>query len=370
MLFPDAGAVSFRAMACGGLPDDWMERAKAARLVVPVADSGDGDSVKAVNGWSGPRFAGDAEISGSAMAGWIVLSFVSAARVVPAGLLAREVAIEEMAALKASGRGWLKRAERAEIKAEVFARLLWEMPWNYRSLWIAVPEGSGAAGVAFSSALSESDADRLSLAWRNTFSTEIEPLTDEAEALVARVKLADLPAVRYAPGANEVMFCESLGADFLTWLWCRAEMGLPLAKIRNAVIEGLVEEPLTLVLDGNGCKRTVLAKGNVMGAQETKAALMAGKKLAKCKLSLVREGGAPMSFQVDSSLAVRGLRPPKEPGVLSPAERVGARMLAVTDCYAALRAALRAFLKVRTSDMWEAEREQVQMWIQIRKVAG
>jgi hypothetical protein len=370
MLVPESGALSFRALACAGLPDDWRERAEAGRLVLPADSAAKGGSAAvAVAGWSGPRYAGDGDFAGCVFGEWILLAYVTAARSVPAGLLARDVAIEEVAEMKALGRGWLKRAERAVIRKNVLARLQGEMPWNFRAIWIAVRADAGNV-LAFCSALSDADADRLALAWRNTFGTEIEPMSDQAEALVRKVKLADLRAVRFAPGPNETMFCESVGADFLTWVWCRAEVGLPLAVIGQQAVEAKIEDPLMLVLDGNGCRRTVLTKGNVMGAMETRAALMAGKKLARCKLTLVLEGSEPMGFTVDASLAVRSLKPPPAPDLIAPGERLGRRLQAAAECYGVLRECFGEFLRVRTGELWDLVRDEIQRWIELRKVTG
>ena len=84
----------------------------------------------------------------------------------------------------------------------------------------------------------------------------------------------------------------AIGRDFLTWLWFYSETESTIKVEPHGEFEVLVEAPLLFVADeGQGAGESTVKKGDSpTRSAEAKAALAAGKKLKKAKLTITRGG--------------------------------------------------------------------------------
>ena len=128
----ESGSVSFRMLELPrAFPKDWAEKF-AAKKAGPLDAVGAGES----RGWVTGRHLLDAHITEDTAlhAGWVRLALRQAERKVPAALLKAECRMEELAALAAEGKAYLKAKQRAEIRQSVTERLLPNMPPQLRAI--------------------------------------------------------------------------------------------------------------------------------------------------------------------------------------------------------------------------------------------
>jgi hypothetical protein len=95
-----------------------------------------------------------------------------------------------------------------------------------------------------------------------------------------------------SPAKPESSFSEeSLGRDYLLYLWYLSESGKTIETADYGEFEVMLEAPLSLSGDGDdpGAGEAIIKKGDspIRGA-EVKAALSVGKKLRKAKLTFTR----------------------------------------------------------------------------------
>jgi hypothetical protein len=384
----ERGPINLRVMASGAaLPPHWLDCVNQQ----PFVCGNSGTPSSGMSGWCGPRYLGDLDVSQCDRKPWVHLMRVRAARAIPVGLLKHELAQEELAEMAARGVARLNAKARADVRRRVVERLQPEMPLNYKAIEFATaitpltsPIFSGGPAEdaindkapswlfrpVLTSAVGDSEADAGSKAWFQTFGERLHVVDFTTLMVALGVMTANLKASRFAPGPAETMFVESIGADFLTWLWYRSEMALPIGTHGDA--EALIEGPLVFKHDGAGSFSTTVARGDVLAAGETKAALLAGKKLVRARLSLA-VGGEAFAATIDDGFALRSVKLPRATTcrTMSAGEALNARATAICRMYFALVHSFVAFLSLRRSDeRWESERDGIQTWIEIRRTAG
>ena len=155
---------------------------------------------------------------------------------------------------------------------------------------------------------------------------------------------------------------DSLGLEFLTWLWWRSETSSP--SFRHPDGEEVYvhfDEHLEFRGERSAARRAVLRAGMPAASMEARAALRSGKTLATARVLLARAEDEVRFTLRAETLDVSGLRLPAPEG-----ETRDARLLASLEMqdrfFEDLDLCLLAFLRVRCGPEWEAEAERIRMW--------
>jgi hypothetical protein len=160
------------------------------------------------------------------------------------------------------------------------------------------------------------------------------------------------------------------GHEFMTWLWHRSEENpdkVPAGK--EGTVGVLVEGPLTLVMEGGGAHEISLRKGNPTQSAEAKSCLLAGKKLRKATLTLVR-GEITWRLSLDGeTFAVRSLKPVTPEGNLDAVSRFQDRMQQIETVSRILIGLFESFAEERRNpDVWKKRVQKMRSWIRERNV--
>ena len=287
------------------------------------------------------------------------------AKKVPPALLRAHCYMEEMAERQASGREFLKREEKKQIKEEVQERLLGMVPPSLRSYPVVYSTLENCWWTAITSDLV---GDLFMELVHSSLESRIEWIGPEELALAAIGPdgLRDLRPVSFAlnntAGQPEGDALADLGPDFLTWLWYRTEIEGPAFELGElGTVEVLIEDDLSLEGEQGVARRSSVKSGLPTHSAEAKAALSVGKKLCRCRWG-VTQGDDVWMGQFDArGFVTRGLKIPsgtayQEGGVLE--SRMG-----LVERYWALKSALfEQFLKERTGQ-WAATVEDMKKWI-------
>jgi len=198
-----------------------------------------------------------------------------------------------------------------------------------------------------------------------------EILTPESAALwVARTDPRDWSPCSYSPEVDAGRVSPLVGHDFMTWLWFQSEQhpdAVPAGA--QGKVGVMLEGPLTLVMEGGGAHETVLRKGNPTVSSEAKACLLAGKKLRKATVNLVR-GESVWRFALDGeTLAFRSLKLVNPEGALDPVSRFQDRMLQLETLTELLLGVYGAFAtERRDAKRWDKTLQAMRAWVEERHV--
>lgn len=355
----ESGSISVRAFYLSRtLPDNHVER--FADHALPSLQSLSTDSI---SGWVTGRHLLDRMIDTSSAyyAGYLRLALVRAERKVPAPLLRAECMMEELAQVQAQDGHPLKRDQRSQIRREVSDRLLPQMPPQLR----AIPITCGRQDdVLFAAATTDAQCDALMLAFGQAVDIELVPLTPESAALRRRaISIRDLAATSLSPECADEEVSDRPGMDFLTWLWFFSETGGGELSTGQGRFGVAIEGPLTFVMEGSGAHETRLRNGSPLQSTEAQVALLSGKKLARARVMLARDGDQ-WSAELDAeSFVMRGLKLPKSED-LDAASRYQVRMLALRAYFEGLLSFYDAFLEERLDPArWVACVGRMRDWV-------
>ncbi|TAN36715.1 MAG: hypothetical protein EPN23_07855 [Verrucomicrobia bacterium] len=305
----ESGSVSFRSFLLPQvLPENVV--ARFAKHALPALEALGADKM---TGWVTGRHLLDRHLTADAAhhGGYLRLTLVTAARKIPAALFRAECKMEELAQLAAHGYDRLSARARSDIREQVTARLLPQMPPQLK----AVPFIAEAAGERlWATALSELQAEDFAMHFNQAAGLNPIPLTPEAAAARRHVDVRQWDVACFSAEAEGEPVSDRVGHDFLTWFWFLAEARRGIVKLPELGEFGLlVEGPLTFVMEGGGAHEIVLRKGEPRVSAEAKAALVAGKKLKRAKLALAR-GDQTWSCTLDAdTFAFRSVKlPPTE----------------------------------------------------------
>lgn len=360
----ESGSVSFRMFYMpGGLPDGHLARFR--ERAAPPIDTLGSDPIR---GWVTSRHLLDRNIveETAYVAGMLRLDLMKAERKIPAALLRAECRMEELAVMESRGWDSLSRKARSEIKAEVTDRLLPTMPPTLTGIPV-VAERDGRMLLA--GAMSEKQHDALLAAYYETAGRGLVPLTPESAAQERlKVDAAHVAPSSFSPECEDSEVSDRMGQDFLTWLWFHSEQREGAVELPGqGTFHAMVEGPLTFVREGNGAHETVLRNGEPRRSQEARAALLAGKKLARAKITLVRGDAQYTATLGADDFAVRSLKLPDTES-LDAAGRFMERMLSVRIFIDALLAYYDAFLQERLSaQRWPPVQRQIHDWVERRE---
>ena len=361
----ESGNVSYRMFYMQPkLSTDHLEKF-ARNALPPIETLGTGDS----SGWVSGRHLLDRNITddNGYVAGYLRLTLCKAERKIPPALLKAECKMEELAEMQARGVAFLKRKEKQDIKKQVTARLLPEMPPTLTGIDFVCERQSD---VLYATATSDKQLDAFSLYFRQTTGVDLIPLTPMTVAAKERkTDLRDLPPTSFSPEQPDEAAEEYIGRDFLTWLWYFAEECGGIASLDFGEYAVMIEGPLSFAYEGNGAHETVLRKGTPVVSAEAKTALTCGKKLKRAKVTFAG-GEHSWSLNLDAdSFVLRGVSLPKNEEVSMDAiSRFQDRVLAIETLRQVITGFYQRFLDERLNEKeWQAIREDIHKWVKKRK---
>lgn len=359
----ESGSISFSMLYYPRrFPADAVERF-AAHAAPPIETL----SREEIHGWVTGRHLLDRRINGDSahFAGYLRLTLMKAVRKIPEALLRAECKMEELAEMEARGSALLPRNVRAEIKKGVVERLLPAMPPTLTGIPI-VYDGSG--DTIYAAATNERQLDALTLALRETLGVSPAPVVPETASLQRRkASIRDLARTSFSPERDDSEASDSIGQDFLTWLWFFSEVRGGLIGTEAGEFGVAIDGPLLFVLEGGGAHEMVLRKGTPLVSSEAKTALLAGKKLRRARITLAR-GEETWAAAVDAeTFTFRGVRLPGGEQV-DPISRFQERMLALDVFRDAFLACFDRFLEERLDEKaWRKTQQEIQRWVSERR---
>ena len=304
----ESGAVSFRVFELvQGLPSDHLE--KFASHAAPGVDLMGSNEI---SGWVSGRHMLDRNITdeNAYYAGYLRLTLMQAKRKIPESYLRAECAVEEYAWLAATGADYVPRKEKMAIKKSVTERLLPTVPPTLKGIPFVYDENDG---LIYAAAPSDKQHDAFFLSFKETTGIALKALDPQWTAFTRKtLDTEDLEAFSFSPECKENEVLNSVGQDFLTWLWFFSEARGGIRSFENIGRFGvIVEGPLTFMSDGDGAHEAVLRNGSPLQSAEAKTSLMCGKKLKRAKITLAREEEVWQCTVDADQFVFRGLKLPK-----------------------------------------------------------
>ena len=307
-----------------------------------------------VSGWTGYRHLLDRKIEPDRIfhGGYLHLNLVRAEKKVNPKLLKAECTMEENVQLEVTGREFLSRKEKTEIRREVHARLLKEAAHVLASDELIVDAGTK---LLFTTAKSETAADRLAVHWRFTVGTALCPWRFEDPCL-------EKP-LTFTPEASSEEPDINPGADFLTWLWWWLEK----EQSPNALTAwGVGDKQIKFSHTCSGAHNVVLSKGCPAKSAEATTCLLEGKKVMELPL-LFADGEQTWEFSLDQALTFKGVRYPDVDG-LDEVSRFQEKVGLMLHLAEAVDALCKVFVDTVITADWETTHVQrFQEWINARK---
>ncbi len=363
----ESGSISCRAFFVPrDLPDNAVEL--FAAHAAPPLDNLKDDPIQ---GWVGGRHLLDRRITdeNAYYAGHLRLTLMQAERKIPPALLKAEQTMEELAQLQATGKQYLNRKEKSEIRQAVVERLLPQMPPQLKGITFV---HSPAERMIYASCVSEKQLDAFQIHFARTVGYALIPAMPADTALRRKsLDVEELAPSSFSPDLDDREVSCVIGEDFLTWLWYMSEMekgAIALEDLGEVAV--LIEGPLTFHMEGDGAHLTVLRKGSPLISAEAKTALLVGKKLRAAKLNMVF-GEEAWSCTLDAEQFVfRGLKLPETEEKLDPISRFQERLTKLdrfTDLFFRL---YDEFLSRRSrAEEWRDEVQRIRKWVSDRQAA-
>ena len=356
----DSGTVSFRLFYLqqaytSAVVEDF------ARRVAPPIDTLDRDPI---SGWVSGRHLFDRDITDEkcVVGPYLHVQLMKAEKKIPASLQRAYQMQEEDIERKARDVEVLSRKAKAEVKARVVAMLQPKMPPTLTSIPIVMDFRND---LLVAGALSDNQIDALCPMFKETVGTLPILLTPETAAIRRKhVNVKNLQPILFSPDeALDPPVEDTLGMDFLTWLWFAWEKEggvyhLPDGREFGVMLEG----PVTFFREGQGAHEVALRNGVPLNSREAGTALYCGKKLKRVKV-VMAQGDSVFSATMDADFAVRGLKLPKgeqdeDAGILEE------RMMMIELFWSAWLTLFDRFLDLRTDPhQWPKALEKMRAWI-------
>lgn len=356
----DSGNLSFRMFYLPeGMPEDAIERfaENAAPSLIALDREG-------ISGWVTGHHLLDREINEDRayMAGYLYLQLMKAELKIPEKLLRAEIKMGELVRLRDEGIDFISHQMRSEIRQEVIDRLLPDMPPTLSEIPIVYDRQEK---ILYAGALTDKQAEALTVIFQKTIGSSLVMLTPETAAMQRRqFSTRDLIPTSFSPECPDEDAGDSLGQDFLTWLWFFVEKQGALATLSDVGQVGIViEGPLTFIRDGGAASVAVLRKGTVLTSAEAKTSLLGGKKLKSAKLSLVRTEEVWTCTLGADEFVFRSLKMPKG-DAKDPESRFHERMLTLTMFRKMFLGLYDRFLELRTDPVkWSQTQKDIHKWV-------
>ena len=347
------------------LPDDFADKF-AARRAAPIESLGaSGTQV----GWANARCLLDSDVSerNATFGGYVHLALRIAERKVQPALLEAECRLEELAAMKAEGKSYLKKKARCEIRAAVLERLLPSAQPSIRSIPFVYEPGSFHAFVGATTA---TQLDLFNSVMVETFGFCGAPSSPETLGdLFKKVSLADMPGSFFSPQKQYDSTPHHPGREFLTWLWFASETSGNRIHVENgSPIVVLVEGPMRFFNEGNGAFSAVISKGVPENSAEAKSCLMANKKLKQARVVFCRNEETQWRFTLSADdFAVKGMKLPQTESI-DAVSRFQERMAFLEEWRNDFALIFNSYLDIRTdSRAWQLEVARIREWIESKQ---
>ena len=351
----ESGSLAVRMFYLGhAMPQDAVARF-AKHAAPPLKSIG----TEVAQGWVGGRHLLDVPITddNAVYGGYLRLVLMKAERKVPTSLLRAECMLEEVAWMRAENKPFVDRKTRSDIRKQVLARLLPDMPPTLKGIPFIY---DARERLIYAGALSDKQTDAFTFHFHNTTGIKLIPVSvATAAAQRHQVDVRDWMRTSFSPEVPDSEMEDTPGLDFLTWLWFTSEARGGIFKSKEFGDVGVqLEGPLLFTRAGAGAHEIALRKGLPTVSAEAKTALLSGKKLRRAKLLIARTDEA-WSCSFDTDLFVcRVLKLPEPKEVLDPVSRFQDRMLKLD----AFRCLLLELL-----DRFLAERSDANRWITVQK---
>lgn len=154
---------------------------------------------------------------------------------------------------------------------------------------------------------------------------------------------------------------DTLGPEFLTWLWWRSEVDPGLRHPDGEEVFVHFDEHLEFRGERSAARKAVLRAGMPAASMEARAALRSGKTLAAARILFAR-GEDEVRFTLRAeTLDVASLKLPKPEGD-TVAERLVASLEAQDRFFEDLDLCFLTFLRVRCGPRWQEEVERIRLW--------
>ncbi|HMP91063.1 MAG TPA: recombination-associated protein RdgC [Kiritimatiellia bacterium] len=306
----ESGSVSYRMFyVTKALPKDAVARF-AENAAPPLDTLSDGE----IHGWVSGRHLLDRVITddNAYYGGFLRLTLMKAERKIPEALLRAECRMEEFAQQEASGKAFLSRTERKEIKDAIVSRLLPQMPPQLKGIPFVFDERDG---VIYASALNDKQMDAFTIYFSQTLGFNLIPVVPETAAVKRlNVYVKEWAPVSFSPDVDDSEAGQDPGEDFLTWLWFYSEARGGLATLDDlGEFAVMIDGPLHFILEGGGAHEAVLRRGEPRLSAEAKTSLLGGKKLKQARLTLAQGDSQWSCTFTAAGFVVRGLKlPPLE----------------------------------------------------------
>jgi hypothetical protein len=160
---------------------------------------------------------------------------------------------------------------------------------------------------------------------------------------------------------------ETLGRDFLTWLWCRSEIANTIKDEQGGEFAFFMEQRI-VVQGGDGeMKETASVSGVVSELREARLGLATGKKVTRAMLRLEQ---GPESWQLVLKAEDFTLNSLKTPKVEAAADKNNdpeaiffEKVYLLEKCVSFLDILYKEFLRLRLSKEWVTEINAVRDWL-------
>lgn len=158
-----------------------------------------------------------------------------------------------------------------------------------------------------------------------------------------------------------------LGTEFVTWLWHRSELENPAIDLGGEMCEIMFEKDLVLASEAGQAVASTLKGESPSLAPEAVAALMAGKKVKRAKLTLTMEHTVWTVSLNAETLDWGGLKievPPSLPFD----EAVPIRLNALEEFQRIFTMLYSHYLDLRLDEeAWEKEEEAIREWVSAKE---
>jgi hypothetical protein len=160
---------------------------------------------------------------------------------------------------------------------------------------------------------------------------------------------------------------ETLGREFLTWLWCRSEIANTMKDEKGEEFAFFMEQRV-VVQGGEGeMKETASVSGAMSELREARLGLATGKKVTRAMLRLEQE---PESWQLVLKADDFCLGSLKTPKIESAADKNNdpealffEKVYLLEKCVSFLDILFKEFLRLRLSKDWATEVNEVRDWL-------
>jgi hypothetical protein len=172
----------------------------------------------------------------------------------------------------------------------------------------------------------------------------------------------DQPIVPWATSGNEPH--DFLGNELLVWLWQRLEGGEGLIDTPSGRVGVAFERALDVQCAWDAAGKVAMTAGAPTRLPEARTALRTGKWPRKAGMVIAADDDPwTLTFQGDQMIVTGARLPVPQEAPASDREAIEWRIAQIEALDRAIEALFSAFLDLRTSSKWNAERQKLAAWI-------